>query len=85
MVQPDELLDVSKRKHWNFQFTDEEYDYFFKNARLTKQEKSVLKLRREEETITAIAYKLGTCESNVNKIIRKIKNKIIHCIVFKRG
>lgn len=83
MLQPDELLDVSKRKHWNFQFTDEEYDYFFKNARFTKIEKEVLKLRREEETITAIAYKMGTCESNINKIIRRIKNKIIRCIVFK--
>ena len=84
MLRLDELLDVSKYKHWDFQFTDEEYDYFFKYARLTKQEKQVLKLRREEETITAIAFKLGTCESNVNKIIRKIKNKIVRCIVFAK-
>ena len=83
MLKPEELQDVSKRKHWDFQFTEEEYNYFFKNARLTKLEKQVLTLRREEETITAIAFKLGTCESNVNKIIRKIKNKIIRCIVFK--
>lgn len=81
MLKLDELLGVSKRKHWDFQFTDEEYDYFFKNARLTKIEKQVLIMRREEESITAIAYKLGTCESNVNKIIRKIKNKIIKSIV----
>ena len=71
----------SNRKHWDFQFTDEEYDYFMKNARLTKIEKQVLELRRDEESIIAIADKLGTCESNVNKIIRKIKNKIIRCIV----
>lgn len=83
MLKPEELQGVSKRKHWDFQFTEEEYNYFFKNARLTKLEKQVLTLRREEETITAIAFKLGTCESNVNKIIRKIKNKIIRCIVFK--
>ena len=83
MLKLDELLDVSKWKHWDFQFTEEEYDYFFKNARLTKTEKQVLKLRREEESITAIAYKLGTCESNVNKIIRKIKNKIIKSIVWR--
>lgn len=82
MVKPEELQDVKRNKHWDFQFTDEEYDYFLKNARLTKTEKEVLKLRRDEETITAIAFKLGTCESNVNKIIRKIKNKIILCIVF---
>lgn len=76
-------LDVAtKYKHWDFQFTDDEYTYFLKNARLTKIEKEVLMLRREEETITAIALKLGTCESNVNKIIKKIKNKIIRCIVF---
>lgn len=85
MLKIGELLDVRKYKHWDFQFTDEEYDYFFKNARLTKMEKEVLKLRREEETITAIAFKLGTCESNVNKIIRKIKNKIVRCIVFNKG
>lgn len=85
MLRLDELQGVSKYKHWDFQFTDEEYDYFFKNARLTKEEKQVLKLRREEETITAIAYKLGTCESNINKKIRKIKNKIIKCIIFRRG
>ena len=71
----------SNRKHWDFQFTDEEYDYFMKNARFTKIEKQVLELRREEESIIAIADKLGTCESNVNKIIRKIKNKIIRCVV----
>lgn len=71
----------SKRKHWDFQFTDEEYDYFMKHARFTKMEKQVLELRRQEETITAIAYHLGTCESNINKIIRKIKNKIIRCIM----
>ena len=73
----------SNRKHWDFQFTDEEYDYFMKNARFTKIEKQVLELRREEESIIAIADKLGTCESNVNKIIRKIKNKIIRCIVWR--
>ena len=72
----------SNKKHWDFQFTDEEYDYFMKNARLTKIEKEVLELRRQEESIIAIADKLGTCESNVNKIIRKIKNKIIRCVVF---
>ncbi len=83
MLELEKLLDAYK--HWDFQFTDEEYDYFLKYARLTKQEKEVLKLRREEETITAIAFKLDTCESNVNKIIRKIKNKIVRCIVFKRG
>lgn len=78
----EELLDAKRNKHWDFQFTDEEYDYFMKNARLTKIEKQVLQLRREEESIIAIADKIGTCESNVNKIIRKIKNKIIKCIVF---
>jgi len=81
MVKPDELQDARKNKHWDFQFTDEEYDYFLKNARFTKIEKEVLKLRREEETIISIAIKLNTCESNVNKIIRRIKNKIIKCIV----
>lgn len=78
----EKLLDAKRNKHWDFQFTDEEYDYFMKNARLTKIEKQVLQLRREEESIIAIADKIGTCESNVNKIIRKIKNKIIKCIVF---
>ena len=77
-----ELQEERKNKHWDFQFTDEEYEYFIKNARFTKKEKEVLELRRNEETITAIAFKLNTCESNINKIIRKIKNKIIKCIVF---
>lgn len=72
----------SNKKHWDFQFTDEEYEYFLKNARLTKMEKQVLELRRQEESIIAIADKLGTCESNVNKLIRKIKNKILRCIIF---
>lgn len=81
MLNPKELQKEFKWKHWDFQFTDNEYDYFIKNARLTKIEKQVLELRRQEESIIAIADKLGTCESNVNKIIRKIKNKIIRCIV----
>lgn len=82
MLKLNELRQELNKKKWDFQFTDEEYNYFINNARLTKQEKEVLKLRREEETITAIAFKLGTCESNVNKIIRKIKNKIVKIIVF---
>lgn len=82
MIKQDELQNAKRNKHWNFQFTDEEYEYFLKNARFTKIEKEILKLRREEESITAIAFKLNTCESNINKKIRKIKNKIIKCIVF---
>ena len=81
MVPLKDLQLESKRKHWDFQFTDEEYDYFMKNARLTKLEKEILKLRRDEESIIYIADKIGTCESNVNKKIRSIKNKIIRCIV----
>lgn len=82
MINQNELQNVRKNKHWDFQFTDEEYEYFLKNARFTKIEKEIIKLRREEESITAIAFKLNTCESNINKKIRKIKNKIIKCIVF---
>ena len=82
MLNPKGLRLESNKKHWDFQFTDNEYSYFIQNARLTKIEKQVLDLRRQEESITSIAFKLGTCESNVNKIIRKIKNKIIHCIIF---
>ena len=76
-----ELLE-EKNKHFDFQFTENEYNYFMQNARFTKIEKQVLELRRQEESITAISFKLNTCESNVNKIIRRIKNKIIKCIVF---
>lgn len=81
MEELKELLS-KENKHFNFQFTDSEYDYFIKNARLTRIEKSVLDMRRKEMTIVAISIELGTCESNVNKIIRRIKNKIIKCIVF---
>lgn len=81
MEELKELL-LKENKHFNFQFTDSEYDYFMKNARLTRIEKSVLEMRRKEMTIVAISIELGTCESNVNKIIRRIKNKIVKCIVF---
>lgn len=81
MEELKELLS-KENKHFNFQFTDSEYDYFMKNARLTRIEKSVLEMRRKEMTIVAISLELGTCESNVNKIIRRIKNKIVKCIVF---
>ena len=52
------------------------------NARFTEIEKKVLNLRRAEKTIVAIAFELNTCESNVNKIIRRIKRKIVTCIMF---
>lgn len=71
-----------KSSHFDFKFTDNEYDYFMKNARFTKIEKEVINLRREENTIVAIALELGTCESNINKIIKRIKRKIIMCIMF---
>ena len=71
-----------KNKHFDFQFTDKEYEYFMANARLKPIEKQVLEMRRKDMTRVAIALELGTCVSNVDKIIRKIKNKIIKCIVF---
>lgn len=71
-----------KECHFNFQFTDNEYNYFMENARFTEIEKKVLNLRRAEKTIVAIAFELNTCESNVNKIIRRIKRKIVTCIMF---
>lgn len=70
-----------RNKHFDFQFTEDEYNYFMKNARLTPREKEVLELRRRDISIVGIAQEIGTCESNVNKIIRKIKLKIIKCIV----
>ena len=71
-----------KNKHFDFQFTDKEYEYFMANARLKPIEKQVLEMRRNDKTRVAIAMELNTCVSNVDKIIRKIKNKIIKCIVF---
>ena len=72
-----------RNSHFDFQFTDDEYEYFMRNARLTPKEKEVLNLRRQGLTIVAISFEIKTCESNVNKIIRKIKTKIIRCIVFR--
>lgn len=71
-----------KNSHFDFKFTDNEYSYFMKNARFTEMERKVLNLRKDEKTIVAIALELGTCESNINKIIKRIKRKIIICIVF---
>lgn len=72
-----------RNKHFDFQFTDKEYEYFMANARLKPIEKQVLDMRRKDMTRVAIALELNTCVSNVDKIIRKIKNKIIKCIVFR--
>lgn len=71
-----------KNSHFDFQFTEDEYDYFMKNARLKPIEKEVLQLRRKDISIVTIAFELGMSESNVNKIIAKIKRKIIKCIIF---
>ena len=71
-----------RNKHFDFQFTDKEYEYFMANARLKPIEKQVLEMRRNDKTRVAIAMELNTCVSNVDKIIRKIKNKIIKCIIF---
>ena len=79
--QLEKLLE-RKGSHFNFQFTDNEYDYFMANARFTEIEKKVLNLRRAEKTIVAIAFELNTCESNVNKMIKRIKRKIVSCIMF---
>ena len=77
-----EKLLAGKNNHFNFQFTNDEYKYFMENARFTDIEKKVLNLRREEKTIVAISLELGTCESNINKIIKRIKRKIVMCIMF---
>ena len=77
-----EKLLAGKNNHFNFQFTNDEYEYFMENARFTDIEKKVLNLRRKEKTIVAISLELGTCESNINKIIKRIKRKIVMCIMF---
>ena len=71
-----------KNKHFDFQFTNKEYDYIMENARLKPLEKQVLNLRRQDKTIVAIGLELGLSDSGVNKIIRRIKNKIVLCILF---
>jgi len=70
-------------KHFDFQFTKSEYDYFMENARFTKIEREVLELKRMEYTSVAIGLELGLSESAVNKIIKRIKNKIVKCIVLR--
>ena len=70
-----------RNSHFDFQFTDEEYGYFMSNARLLPREKEVLNLRRDGESIIAISFELNMSESNVNKIIKSIKRKIIKSIV----
>ena len=42
------------------------------NARLKPIEKQVLEMIRKDMTRVAISIELGTCVSNVDKIIRKI-------------
>lgn len=80
----DELKEELERKskHFDFQFTDNEYNYFMANARLKPIEKQILELRRQDKTRVAISMELGMSVSCVDKYIRKIKNKIINCIVF---
>ena len=82
MQELEKLLE-GRNKHFDFQFTDREYEYFMANARLKPIEKQVLEMRRKDMTRVAIALELNTCVSNVDKIIRRIKNKIIKCIVFR--
>lgn len=87
MEKPKTLNEVKsfverKNSHFDFQFTKEEYDYFMDNARLKPIEKEVLELRRKDMSIVSIAFALHMSESNVNKIIRKIKTKILRCIIF---
>ena len=78
-----EILEKLEKRnsHFDFQFTDEEYDYFMANARLLPKEKQVLNLRREGERIIAISFEMHMSESNVNKIIKSIKRKILKSIV----
>ena len=59
-----------KNKHFDFQFTDKEYEYFMANARLKPIEKQVLEMRRKDmKEYPHIIYLLEKYQQNTTTML----------------
>lgn len=75
MMNKFQNLDLKK-----LDFNKFEYDYFIENCNFTDREKEVLDLRRKDKTYIAISMELNMSERTVNRVIKKIKAKILKVI-----
>lgn len=66
-----------KPKKLKLDFTKKEYEYILENCFLSDIQKEILEDRLYGKTIVEISFLRGMSVDNVNKQIRKIKNKIL--------
>lgn len=59
------------------EFTDPECEKFRTLCNFTKDELNIFDLRVSDHSITEISQKLNMSESNINRKIKNIKNKIL--------
>lgn len=60
-----------------FDFSYDEYQRFLKRCPFTEEERQILEMRRNEESITYIAIKLNISERTVSRKIKSICRKIL--------
>ena len=58
-------------------FLEHELDFFVDQCNFTDREKEFLYLSNKEETLESIAEKLNYSVSTVNRISKRVKNKIM--------
>lgn len=56
--------------------TKPELEQIFQNANFTEDEEAVFKLLSRGKTITEIAQKINVCDRTVNRIAKKVYEKI---------
>ena len=62
---------------FKFDFDKREYEHFVEYCNLNDDELIVLSLRRKGMSIPYIAQRLNLSEATINRLIKKLKKKII--------
>ncbi len=60
-----------------FDFSYDEYQRFLKRCPFTAEERQIIEMRRNEESLTYIAMKLNISERTVSRKIKSICRKIL--------
>lgn len=56
--------------------TKPELEQIFQNANFTEDEEAVFKLLSRGKTITEIAQKINVCDRTVNRIVKRVYEKV---------
>lgn len=58
-------------------FVEWELEKFRKECNFTEDERTVFELKAKDKSIVAIAMEMGTSEATVNRLVKRVKKKML--------